>query len=53
MVRSLSAFASVLLLEEPEGLSEEARRERWQFVQKFQQFTGPVTGVRNVQVTAM
>lgn len=36
-------IASVLLLEEPEGLSEESRRERQQFVLKFQQFTGPVT----------
>jgi (1->4)-alpha-D-glucan 1-alpha-D-glucosylmutase len=36
-------IAAVLLLEEPEGLSEDDRRERQRFVRKFQQFTGPVT----------
>ncbi len=36
-------IGSVLLLEEPQGLSEEAIEERKQFVSKFQQFTGPVT----------
>ncbi len=36
-------IASVLLLEDPEGLSEINRGERRQFVQKFQQVTGPVT----------
>jgi (1->4)-alpha-D-glucan 1-alpha-D-glucosylmutase len=36
-------IASVLLLEDPEGLSDDARRERRQFVLKFQQVTGPVT----------
>lgn len=35
-------IASVLLLEIPEGLSEEDRQERMQFVLRFQQFTGPV-----------
>lgn len=36
-------IASVLLLEDPDGLSDEQRRERRQFVLKFQQLTGPVT----------
>ncbi len=36
-------IASVLLLEEPDGLTEEERQERRQFVLKFQQVTGPVT----------
>ena len=36
-------IASVLLLEDPEGLSDEARAERRRFVLKFQQVTGPVT----------
>ena len=36
-------IASVLLLEEPAGLTKESRAERRQFVSKFQQFTGPVT----------
>jgi (1->4)-alpha-D-glucan 1-alpha-D-glucosylmutase len=36
-------IASVLLLEDPDGLSEEQRQERRQFVLKFQQLTGPVT----------
>ncbi|MEX0679063.1 MAG: malto-oligosyltrehalose synthase [Pirellulales bacterium] len=36
-------IASVLLLEDPEGLTDEARLERRQFVLKFQQVTGPVT----------
>jgi (1->4)-alpha-D-glucan 1-alpha-D-glucosylmutase len=35
--------ASVLLLEHPEGLDEAARRERVDFVMRFQQLTGPVT----------
>lgn len=34
--------ASVLLLEDPEGLDEAQRRERRDFVLRFQQFTGPV-----------
>jgi len=38
----LDFLASVLLLKYPEGLAEEARRERLQFVLKFQQVTGPV-----------
>ena len=36
-------IASVLLLEDPEGISEEDRKLRRQFVLKFQQVTGPVT----------
>ena len=36
-------IASVLLLEDPEGLSDEARAERRRWVLKFQQVTGPVT----------
>jgi (1->4)-alpha-D-glucan 1-alpha-D-glucosylmutase len=36
-------IASVLLLEDPEGLSDEQRAQRRQFVLKFQQVTGPVT----------
>jgi (1->4)-alpha-D-glucan 1-alpha-D-glucosylmutase len=36
-------IASVLLLEDPEGLSDEARAERRRFVLKFQQVTGPIT----------
>jgi (1->4)-alpha-D-glucan 1-alpha-D-glucosylmutase len=36
-------IGSVLLLEEPHGLSDDAIQERRQFVSKFQQFTGPVT----------
>ena len=36
-------IASVLLLEDPEGLSEEDRQVRRSFVLKFQQVTGPVT----------
>jgi (1->4)-alpha-D-glucan 1-alpha-D-glucosylmutase len=36
-------IASVLLLEHPEGLSEEQRAERREFVLRFQQITGPVT----------
>jgi (1->4)-alpha-D-glucan 1-alpha-D-glucosylmutase len=36
-------IGSVLLLEDPPGLSEEARHERRQFALKFQQVTGPVT----------
>lgn len=35
-------IASVLLLEMPEGLSEQDRQERMRFVLRFQQFTGPV-----------
>jgi (1->4)-alpha-D-glucan 1-alpha-D-glucosylmutase len=35
-------LASVLLLEYPEGLREEDRQQRMQFVLKFQQMTGPV-----------
>jgi (1->4)-alpha-D-glucan 1-alpha-D-glucosylmutase len=36
-------IGSVLLLEDPEGLSEEDKQVRRQFVLKFQQVTGPVT----------
>jgi (1->4)-alpha-D-glucan 1-alpha-D-glucosylmutase len=36
-------IASVLLLEDPEGLSETSRQARRRFVLKFQQVTGPVT----------
>jgi len=36
-------IGSVLLLEDPEGLGDDARRERREFVLKFQQVTGPVT----------
>ncbi len=36
-------IASVLLLEDPEGISDEDRELRRQFVLKFQQVTGPVT----------
>lgn len=36
-------IASVLLLEDPDGLSDEDRKVRRQFVLKFQQVTGPVT----------
>jgi (1->4)-alpha-D-glucan 1-alpha-D-glucosylmutase len=34
---------SLLLLEDPDGLSPEQVRERREFVLRFQQFTGPVT----------
>jgi (1->4)-alpha-D-glucan 1-alpha-D-glucosylmutase len=36
-------LGSILLLEDPEGLSDEQRAERRQFVMRFQQLTGPVT----------
>ncbi|MBI3465299.1 MAG: malto-oligosyltrehalose synthase [Planctomycetes bacterium] len=36
-------IASVLLLEDPDGLTDEQRHERRQFVLRFQQLTGPVT----------
>ncbi len=36
-------IASVLLLEDPQGLSEESRQARRRFVLKLQQVTGPVT----------
>ncbi|MBO0800906.1 MAG: malto-oligosyltrehalose synthase, partial [Blastocatellia bacterium] len=36
-------IASVLLLEDPEGISEEQRAERREFVMAFQQLTPPVT----------
>jgi (1->4)-alpha-D-glucan 1-alpha-D-glucosylmutase len=36
-------IGSVLLLEDPVGLSPENRAERRQFVLKFQQITGPIT----------
>jgi (1->4)-alpha-D-glucan 1-alpha-D-glucosylmutase len=39
----LDFIASVLLFEDPEGLSEEQIAERRQFALKFQQVTGPVT----------
>ena len=42
---------SVLLLEEPEGLSEVERGERREFVMKFQQLTGPVMA-KGVEDTA-
>ncbi len=35
-------IASVLLLEDPEGLSDAQRAERREFVMRFQQITGPV-----------
>lgn len=35
-------IGSVLLLEHPEGLGEDARGERLDFVMRFQQLTGPV-----------
>ena len=42
--KSLFDFvASVLLLEDPDGLSDEDRQIRRDFVLRFQQFTGPVT----------
>jgi (1->4)-alpha-D-glucan 1-alpha-D-glucosylmutase len=44
-------IASILLLEYPEGLSEEQIRERHDFVRKFQQVTGPVTA-KGVEDTA-
>jgi (1->4)-alpha-D-glucan 1-alpha-D-glucosylmutase len=44
-------IASVLLMEEPAGLSEEARAERLRFVLKFQQVTGPVTA-KGIEDTA-
>jgi (1->4)-alpha-D-glucan 1-alpha-D-glucosylmutase len=44
-------IASVLMLEEPDGLSEADRAERRQFVLKFQQVTGPVTA-KGVEDTA-
>ena len=39
----LDFLASVLLLQEPEGLSELEQAERRDFVMRFQQLTGPVT----------
>jgi (1->4)-alpha-D-glucan 1-alpha-D-glucosylmutase len=36
-------IASVLLLDDPDGLSELCRAQRRQFVLKFQQVTGPIT----------
>ena len=36
-------IASVLLLEDPQGLSEDSRQARRRFVLKLQQVTGPVT----------
>lgn len=36
-------IASVLLLEMPDGISDEQRQDRIRFVLRFQQFTGPVT----------
>lgn len=36
-------IGSVLLLEDPDGLTDEQRKERRQWVMKFQQVTGPVT----------
>ncbi len=44
-------IGSVLLLEDPEGLSEEDRQVRRSFVLKFQQVTGPVTA-KGVEDTA-
>jgi (1->4)-alpha-D-glucan 1-alpha-D-glucosylmutase len=35
-------IASVLLLQDPEGINESQRAERRDFVMRFQQFTGPV-----------
>lgn len=42
---------SVLLLEDPEGLTDEQRGERRTFVMRFQQLTGPVTA-KGVEDTA-
>jgi (1->4)-alpha-D-glucan 1-alpha-D-glucosylmutase len=43
--------ASVLLLQDPDGLDEAARRERREFVMRFQQITGPVMA-KGVEDTA-
>ncbi|HEV2148044.1 MAG TPA: malto-oligosyltrehalose synthase [Longimicrobiaceae bacterium] len=52
MSRSLFDFVrSVLLLDWPEGLDEEARKEHARFVMKFQQLTGPVMA-KGVEDTA-
>ncbi len=42
---------SLLLIEEPDGLSAEQRQERHNFVMRFQQLTGPVTA-KGVEDTA-
>lgn len=42
---------SLLLLNDPEGLDDEQRRERREFVLRFQQLTGPVTA-KGVEDTA-
>jgi (1->4)-alpha-D-glucan 1-alpha-D-glucosylmutase len=44
-------IASLLLLEDPDGLTEEQRAERRMFVLRFQQLTGPVTA-KGVEDTA-
>ncbi|HWA99800.1 MAG TPA: malto-oligosyltrehalose synthase [Pirellulales bacterium] len=36
-------LGSILLLEDPDGITDEQRAERRQFVMRFQQLTGPVT----------
>lgn len=36
-------IAAVLLLDDPEGLTDDQRQQRRQFVLRFQQLTGPVT----------
>jgi (1->4)-alpha-D-glucan 1-alpha-D-glucosylmutase len=44
-------IASVLLLEEPEGINDEERAERRDFVMRFQQLTPPVTA-KGIEDTA-
>lgn len=44
-------IASVLLLEDPEGVTEEDRQERREFVMRFQQITAPVMA-KGVEDTA-
>jgi (1->4)-alpha-D-glucan 1-alpha-D-glucosylmutase len=49
---TLFAFiGSILLLEYPDGLSEEQKEERLKFVMRFQQLTGPVTA-KGIEDTA-
>jgi (1->4)-alpha-D-glucan 1-alpha-D-glucosylmutase len=42
---------SLLLLRDPEGIDEDQRRERREFVMRFQQLTGPVTA-KGIEDTA-
>lgn len=44
-------IASILLLEDPEGLSSEGRADRRDFVMRFQQLTGPITA-KGIEDTA-